>query len=81
MSLLVTREIMQAKATLHLSGTVPINISVNGVQQLLGNLSVQKSTGPDCIPACLLKESVEHGACTSPYPHISSIIATRPYTS
>ena len=35
---------------------LPINISVNGVQQLLGNLNVHKSTGPDCIPARLLKE-------------------------
>ena len=35
---------------------ISINISVNGVQQLLRNLSVHKSTGPDCIPARLLKE-------------------------
>ena len=35
---------------------LPINISVNGVQQLLRNLNVHKSTGPDCIPERLLKE-------------------------
>jgi len=33
-----------------------INIDVNGVQRLLQNLNAQKSTGPDCIPARLLKE-------------------------
>ena len=54
----------------------PSSINVDGVKQLLGSLGVQKSTSPDCIPACLLKES-----STKFVPAPTHISITRPHTN
>ena len=41
----------------HLPDITPIQIDPNGVVELLKNLTTDKATGPDKIPAHLLKEA------------------------
>ena len=49
-----------------------INIHVNGVAKLLRGLKAHKATGPDEVPARLLREAAYH---------LAPIITTEPRTS